>query len=623
MHADIEKILFYRRFLSLNLVIIVYLLLAYNDLLMAQDAQPSSHTLDPVVVTASRVPEYLSRIGKSVSIITREDIENLPVNSVPELLETINGVDVRQRGVYGVQADVSIRGSSFEQTLILIDGVNVDDAQTGHHNLDLPVNLEDIERIEVVKGPAARTYGHNAMAGVINIITREADHGTVGGYAKYGDYDYCDVGANGAVITGNISHRGSASRRSSTGHIGKENTDFDINTFSYKGTVNLENQKIKVSLGYSDKDFGAYRFYSDTFPNQREQTETLLAHTSAHLKIADLEVIPRAFWRRHDDDFRIEIEDNWYRNEHQTDAYGVQLDFRFTSDLGTTAVSGEIAYEDMESSNLGDHDRRRSGIFLEHRLCPLEGLALGIGASAVYYSYWGWELWPGADLSIELSDGLNWFASVERSFRIPTYTELYYDTPANQGDPYLKPERAWAYETGTRWRDKGVGASFSLFRREENDLIDWSRASDQDPWKARNIAENTTQGFEIGFDLYPDAWGNRYVSAVNMAYTYLNSDWDSGELESKYVLDHLYHQLHGSIIIDWFDTLTQAFNVRYEERMLGDSHVIVDTRLAYKSHRYEVFLDVTNLFDEQYVESGFSPMPGRWIIGGVKLHVNF
>jgi iron complex outermembrane receptor protein len=623
MHAG-TKNTFYKRFLRLNLVVVVCLILAHNGSLMAQDAEPPSHTLDPVVVTASRTPEHLSKTGKSVSIITREDIEALPVNSIPELLETISGVDVRQRGVHGVQADVSIRGSSFEQTLILVDGVNVNDAQTGHHNLDLPINLEDIERIEVVKGPASRIYGHNALAGVINIITREADHSTVGGYAKYGDYDYCDVGAHGVVSTGNISNRASASRRSSTGHIEKENTDFDINSFSYKGTVNRQNQKITVSLGYSDKEFGAYRFYSDTFPNQREKTETLLAYTSAHLKMEDLEVMPRVFWRRHDDDFKIEIQDHWYRNEHQTDARGVQLDSRFTSELGTTAVSGEITFEDLESSNLGDHNRQRSGIFLEHRFYPFQELTFSVGASAVHYSHWGWELWPGGEFSAELSDGLNWFGSIERSFRIPTYTELYYYTPANKGNPDLKPEQAWAYETGIRWQDKGVGANFSVFRRDENDLIDWSRASKQEPWKARNVAENTTQGLEIGFDLYPDAfWGKKLVSAVNMAYTYLDSDWDSGELDSKYVLDHLRHQLVASIILDWFDTLTQAVIVRYEERMFGDSHVVVDTRFAYKSHRYEVFLDVANLFDEQYVESGFSPMPGRWVIGGVKLYVDF
>jgi iron complex outermembrane receptor protein len=591
---------------------------------MAQDAGLPCHTLDPVVVTASRIPQHLSRVGQSVSIISREDIQALPADSIADLLHTVSGVDVRQRGAHGVQTDVGIRGSSFEQTLILVDGINVSDSQTGHHNLDLPVNLEDIERIEILKGPGARIYGHNAMAGVINIITREVDGSAAGGHAKYGEYDYYDVGAHGSLKTKDMSSRVSMSLRSSTGHIGGEETDFDIKTLAYKGGIEIGNQGLQLGLGYTDKDFGAYRFYSDTFPNQREQTETLLAHSSVHLRIADLEVTPKVFWRRHNDDFKIEIGSNWYQNEHQSDAYGIQLDSRFKSELGTTAVGGEVAFENLESSNLGNHDRQRSGVFLEHKICPTEKFIFGLGASAMQYSDWGWEYWPGAELNIELADGLYWFASLGRSFRIPTYTELYYDTPANQGNPDLKPEKAWTYETGGRWRQKGFGANCSLFFRDEDDVIDWSRASDQEPWRARNIAENTVRGIELGFDFYPGAFfGTTFVSVLNISYTHIDSDWDSGGLESKYILDHLRHQLHGSVIFDWFDALTQTVKVRYAERMLGDSHVVVDTRLAYSADTYEVFLDVTNMFDEEYVESGFSPMPGRWVMGGIKLYMDF
>ena len=603
------------------LTAILFFLLACNGSLIAQEENVPCYTLDPVVVTGSRIPQHLSKIGQSVSIISREEIEVLPVDNIADLLEYVSGVDVRQRGAHGVQADVAIRGGLFEQTLILVDGVNVSDSQTGHHNLDLPVNLEDIERIEVLKGPGARIYGHNAMAGVINIITRDVDQSAVGGYAKYGDYDYYDLGAHGALKTGDISNRVSVSRRSSTGHVENKNTDFDINTLAYKGAISRGNHKVQVGLGYTDKDFGAYRFYSDTYPNQRERTETLLAYSTAHLKMVDLEVTPRMFWRRHNDDFKIEIGGKWHRNEHRTDAYGVQLGSRFESELGSTALGGEIAFETLQSTNLGDHGRKRSGVFLEHKFYPVERLTFGLGASAMKYSDWGWEYWPGAELNVELMDGFNWFASSGRSFRIPTYTELYYYTPANQGNSDLKPERAWTYETGIRWREKGVGASCSLFFRDAENLIDWSRASDQDPWKARNIAESRTQGFELGLDFYPEAFfSTAFVSAVNIAYTYLDSDWDTGGLDSKYVLDHLRHQLHGSIILDWFDGLTHVVKARYEKRMVGDSHIVVDTRLACKLSAYEVFLEITNLFDEQYVESGFAPMPGRWIMVGVKLN---
>lgn len=609
------------RSLPLILAHVVCLLLVCNGPLMAQEARLPYHTLDPVVVTASRIPQRFSEIGQSVSVIRREEIEALPVDSVADLLQTVSGVDVRRRGAHGVQADVGIRGGSFEQTLILIDGINVSDPQTGHHSLDLPVNLEDIERIEVLKGPGARIYGHNAMAGVINIITRKVDQSAVGGYAKYGEYDYFDAGVHGALKVCNMSNRVSLTHRSSTGHVEEEDTDFDVKTFNYEGGMQIGKQEYRLGLGYADKDFGAYRFYSDVFPKQRERTETLLAHGSAHLEGTALEATPKIFWRRHNDDFKIEIGNTWQRNEHQTDTYGAQFDSRFDSELGETAFGCEIAFEILESSNLGNHDRQRSGVFVEHRVYPIERLMVGLGASAMRYSDWGWEYWPGAEVNLKLTEGFHWFASSGKSFRIPTYTELYYDTPANQGNPALEPESAWTYETGIRWRKQGVSANCSLFLRDEEDIIDWCRATQQEPWKTRNIAENTTRGVELGLDLYLNSlFGIDFVPAANIGYTYFDSDWDSGGFESKYILDHLRHQLLGSLVLYWFDTLTQAVKFRYEERMSGDSHAVVDTRFAYKSHRYEVFVDVTNLFDERYVESGFSPMPGRWVVAGV--HVN-
>jgi vitamin B12 transporter len=620
-HVNLMKKRFSSWAMHLALASMVCFIWAHQAPLMAQEEDVPCHTLDPVVVTGSLIPEHLSRVGQSVSVISREDIEVFPADNIADLLETVSGVDIRQRGPHGVQADVAIRGSSFEQTLVLIDGVPVSDSQTGHHNLDLPVNLEDIECIEVLKGPGARMYGQNAMAGVINIITRDVDHSAIGGYGKYGDYDYDDFGGHGAVKTGDMAHRVSVSRRSSTGYI--QDTDFDINTLFYKGIIHSGGHKYQVGLGYTDKDFGAYRFYSDAFPNQRERTETLLAYSSAHFKMADVELMPQIFWRRHDDDFKIEIGSDWYRNDHRTDAYGVQLTSRIKSEWGTTAFGGEIALEDLQSSQLGDHDRQRSGVFLEHKFYALERLTLGLGASAVHYSHWGWECWPGAESNVELTDRLNWFASVGRSFRIPSFTEWYYDTPANQGNPDLKPEQAWTYETGLRWRKKGLGANLGLFLRNAEDVIDWSRVSEQDPWKARNIAESTTQGFELGLDFYPAAFSDtKFLSAVNVSYTYLDSDWDAGELESKYVLDHLRHQLHGSIILDWLDNLNQTVLARYEKRMAGEFCIVLDTRLTYQWHKCEVFLEATNLFDEAYVESGFVPMPGRWIVGGLKFDMD-
>ncbi len=601
--------------------ITLILVLAANATLMAQQNSVQYYELDPVVVTGSRIPYHLSESAYSVSVISREEIAILPADNISDILEHVNGVDVRRRGAHGVQADVGIRGGTYEQTLIMIDGVNISDPQTGHHNMDLPVNLNDIERIEIVKGPAARIYGPNAVGGVINIITRDVNSNSFGGHGAYGEYGYYDLGAQAALSSDKVSGRLSASRRYSSGYLGGKDTDFDIKTINYKGILKNGSNKFQLGMGFSDKDFGAYKFYSDIFPDQREKTETFLLYGNADLKMADMEIMPRIHWRHHKDEFKININEVWNVNDHRTDVLGAQVNTLIISGLGATSIGGEAELEDMESSSLGDHDRGRQSVFLEHRLYPSDRLTVGMGASAVHYSSWGWEYWPGADMSIELIDGLTWFTSFEKSFRVPTYTELYYVTPANKGNPDLKPEEAWTGETGLRWLIDGVTADFSLFYRDSEDVIDWSRRPGETAWQATNIATVRTKGGEVGVTFYPQSFFNtKWLSSVGIAYTYLDSDRDTKGMESKYALDYLRHQVNGSMVFTWLSSLKQVIKARYEKRMVGDDYTVVDTRLTYAFTNYEVFLEATNLFNENYIESGFTPMPDRWIIGGLKFN---
>ena len=588
---------------------------------MAQENNIQYYELDPVVVTGSRIPYHLSESPCSVSVITREEIAILPADNISDILKYVSGVDVRQRGAHGVQADVGIRGGSYEQTLIMVDGVNISDPQTGHHNMDLPVNLNDIERIEIVKGPAARIYGPNAVGGVINIITRDVNSNSFGGHGAYGEYGYYDIGAQAALSSDKVSGRLSANQRYSSGYLEGKDTDFDIKTINYKGILKNGSNKFRLGMGFTDKDFGAYKFYSDTFPDQREKTETFLLYSNAEIKMADVEVVPRIHWRHHKDEFKININGVWNLNDHRTDVFGAQVNTLITSGLGVTSIGGEAELEDMESSSLGDHNRGRQSIFVEHRLYPSDKLTIGMGASAVHYSSWGWECWPGADMSIELTDGLTWFTSFEKSFRVPTYTELYYFTPANQGNPDLKPEKAWTGETGLRWLTDGVTADFSLFYRDSEDVIDWSRRPGETAWQARNIATVRTKGGEVGVTFYPQSFfSNQWLSSLGIAYTYLDSDRGTQGMESKYALDYLRHQVNGSVVFTWLSSLKQVIKARYGKRMVGDNYTVVDTRLTYTLSNYELFLEATNLFNENYVESGFTPMPDRWIIGGIKFN---
>ena len=606
------------RFIVNVVLIVSVLFFSVHSIVTAADKHDPYFEFDPVVVTASRIPHHLSNAARSITVVSREEISDLPADSVADVLKYVSGVDLRQRSAHGVQADVSIRGGSYEQTLILVDGINVGDPQTGHHNMDLPVNLSDIERIEILKGPAATVYGPNAMGGVINIITRDADRNTWGGHLTYGENGYYDLAAQTNLVSGKISNRLSASRRYSSGHIEEKDTDFDIKTLNYLGTLKTGTDQFHLGMGYTDKDFGAYKFYSDAYPDQREKTESFLMHGSADFSIMDVEITPRLHWRHHDDEFKIKINNTWNVNKHWTDVLAMQVNARIPSTLGETSLGVEAAFEDLESSNLGDHNRRRRALFGEHKFYPSDQLTLGIGASGVHYSDWGWQFCPGADLNVQFAEGLNGFASLEKSFRVPTFTELYYFTPANQGNPDLSPEKAWTYETGIRWQAERAGVEFSVFFRDSQDIIDWSRNPGDTVWKVRNIADIRTRGAEIGFDYSPESFFNtRFLSTINIAYTYLELDRDTQGMESKYALDHLRHQLHGSIKMDWSDRIRHTVYARYGKRIAGDDYTVVDTRITYIFKHFQVFLDAANLFDQEYIESGFAPMPGRWIIGGV------
>jgi vitamin B12 transporter len=331
-------------------------------------------------------------------------------------------------------------------------------------------------------------------------------------------------------------------------------------------------------------------------------------------------VSPGVFWRRNRDDFDINISGDWFSNAHQSDTAGTSVRARFDSVLGTTALGGEIVRDTLESSNLGDHDRNRQGLFFEQKFSPVEKVTLGAGASAMKYTDWGWKYWPGADIQIDLAANTTGYASAAKSFRVPTYTEMYYNNAANKGDPELKPENAWTCEIGVRRMKSGLGSSASLFYRDAQNLIDWTRKTGETTWKAGNISQSKVRGAELALEFYPGIlFDMAHNMILNLSYTFIDADFDAGQFESRYVLDQLGHQVNGAIRVNWSAAWSQTLKARYEKRMVSDSHVAVDTRLAFRRNDWELFCDITNITDSDYVDNGFAPAPGRWIIAGVSV----
>ena len=579
--------------------------------------------LSPIVVTANRSEQRLVDVAQSVTVIDRADIEAAPATSVAQLLQYASGVDVRQRGGFGVQTDVSIRGGATEQTLVLVNGVSMANPQTGHHNMDIPLDVNNIERIEIIKGPGARVYGANAMAGVINIITRHDQAAAVTLQLKGGEHQYQSSSVQGDFSIGQWHNNLALAQQYSSGFDNDEPTGFNMKTVNYSGRGSVAGNDLEIGAAYGDKKFGASRFYFDS-PDQKEETESFVSYAALKLQTGEISWKPQLSWNHHNDIFKYAYGGRWYKNDTDTDKYAAQITAALSGRWGETSFGFSAEREEVDSSNLGNHHRNGYNLFLNHSVEVYDSITFGAGVSAVYYSGWGWEYWPGAEVNYKITEHLQLFASVAKSFRVPTYVEMYYNTPTNIGDADLDAEEAWSYEIGSRWHKKQLSAHLSIFRRESDDLIDWVRGSSSQPWRVRNISSSTTTGVEVGFDIKQPLPVLTQLGRISLDYTYLDHDADSGGLESKYSLDNLRHQLLGAVYFDWCPRLTHVVKVRLQERMLGDSSVVVDSKIMFQlTGNVAVSLEGTNLFDEDYIEAGDASMPGRWIMAGITVQHDF
>ena len=597
---------------------LVGLFLILANLAVADD---KVYETEDVVVTATRIPTSFADINRDITIITSEDIEKMPVQSFPDLLAYIGGVDLKTRGAQGVQADMSIRGSSFEQTLLLIDGVKVNDSQTGHHNFNIPLDLHDIDRIEVLKGGGSSHYGPGALGGVVNIITKSnAEKGLRLGISG-GDFEYADLSAVMSYPIGNSGNTLSISRKRSGGYT--EATDFETTKFRYAHKYNAYPYETSFSVGYVDKEFGANRFYSDNFPNEWERVKTTLINAGLTRAIGESKIAFKTNWRRHEDDFILDNDNpDWYRNKHTTDTYGTELQAQFKSSLGITAIGGEIANEEIASASLGNHARMRGGVFLEHQITISDKLTTQVDGFIYKHENYDWDIYPSLNIGYKITPQSKVYGSISKSYRVPTFTDLYYVSPANVGNPDLVPEESFSYELGYNFSLEYLSGGITGFRREGDNLIDWVRIHPDSAWQVMNVAEVKTTGLEISLRLHPDILlADIPVHTVNISYTVLDSDREFGGLESKYGLDLLEHQLLVTVDHALPFKLNQVWKFRYEATCDNSRRLVTDTRIVRRFDRVDYYLELTNIFDYNYHDIGFIPMPGRQVIAGVSYKV--
>ncbi|SMO39248.1 iron complex outermembrane recepter protein [Saccharicrinis carchari] len=624
--------------------------------------------LEEVKVSARRVPALYSEIGRVVTVITKKDIDALPVQSIDQLLEYVAHVDVRQRGVLGVQSDVSVRGGSFDQVMILLNGINITDPQTGHHNLNLPVDFQSIERVEILEGPGARIFGSNAFSGAINFITGSNKDSQINANIMAGEHGLYKLGASGTIAHGKTKSFLAVNKSATDGYIA--NTDFEIYNLFYHGQLHTDSEHLELQLGYTDKGFGANSFYTARYPNQYEQTKTTFASLSFASKTKN-PIKSSVYWRRHHDRFELfrgnQGAATWYthHNYHLTDVLGANLNTVVSSAIGKTAMGADIRSESIWSNVLGfdmkdtlktpgekdgfftkKHNRTNTSFFLEHSY-TLNRLSVSAGLMSNLNSDLGWsfDIFPGFDISYWLNNNLKIYGSINKSLRMPTYTDLFYSSSTIIGNPDLKPEEATTYEGGIKFKNNGgISANISAFSRRGKNMIDWGKPSDAPDgtkWTTSNINDINTFGLEavINANLQEMIKGQHFLQGINLSYSWLNQDKSlpSG-YDSRYVFDYLKHKFSGSLQHALFWDMHASWAVQYQDRMGSygeydissgteitkdyEAFCTLDLKLTWQKPRYTLYAEATNLLDKKYTDIGQLYQPGRWVKMGVKIHLS-
>jgi iron complex outermembrane receptor protein len=616
------------------------------------------YTLEQLVITADRTPVMFEKLKRSIQVISKKEIEQMPVRNISELISYAMNTDVRSRGASGMQADIIIRGGSFDQTLVLLNGMNISDPQTGHHNMDIPVDLSGINRVEILKGPGARVFGANAFNGVINIITNEKAGDQVTVSAMGGQYGLYSIAASLIKNFKSTSHNLQISKSGSDGFT--DNTDFKAFNLFYSGTAG-KTQKFEYQASYMNKAFGANSFYSPRYPDQYELTKTIFA--SARYKTNFKGFAPAIYFRRHYDEFRLFRNEapSWYttHNYHYTDVIGSNANiWNATGSIGKLSVGYDVRHELIRSNKLGDSlsnsipvkgventyytlgkARTSAGLFVEETV-NLNKFSVSAGLLASYLSALPGKiaLYPGIDAAYQINDAFRIYGTANRTLRLPTFTDLYYNDKTSKGDPNLKPEEAITIEAGLKFNKPGIIASAALFKRYGKNMIDWVKLQNQDPWQAMNITEIDVAGFEASIALNIEEFsGNKsFLKTITLNYAFLKADKSSDEFMSRYALDILKHKADLLVYHQVWRNFSASWAFSYQDREGGyikyvntipettetayAPFVQMDLQLNYSHKNWMIFTEATNLLDNEYVDYGNVPQAGRWIRMGVRFN---
>ena len=613
-------------------------IIIFNTFVTHLNAQESEDEiqLDEVEILSSPRIEIES-LQNSISVISisKEQINNNTATNVSELLQQIAGIDIRRRGVEGMQADLYIRGGSFDQTLLLIDGIKVEDPQTGHHTMNMTLPLEVIERIEITKGSAGRIYGQNAFTGAVNIITKKNIKNNLSVELTGGSFDQKRGSLTVQRKLENSDILINYNRKESEGY--RYNTDFKNDELFIKSNFKIKDQKVSAIGAFNERKFGANGFYaSPEAIDQYEETQGSIIGLTTAFKKDDLIIKPKLYWKRNQDMYVYLRQDpSVYRNLHISNKVGIEVNASTSNSIGNLGLGIDLSKVSLTSNNLGNRNRTMLNMFIEQQIkFQNEKIDLTPGIAITYFSDVSSRLnyqnnffnnlffYPGMDLGYRFKKNLKLYSNVGYTYRIPTYTDLFYSSPTTLGNENLKLEKALTKEIGLKYLKSNFNLSMSLYQRDASDIIDYVRNNEAEPWQANNIREITTNGFELnmGYKFYLGAFRPQ---SINIGYSNINDDLLETDFTfSRYALNSLKNQITATYIFQIRDFISSTLTFKNSERLNNESYTVIDFRTSYIYDKFTLSIILNNILDEDYTETNLVPMPGFNSLVGIKYSIN-
>lgn len=606
---------------KINFVIFKILILV--SIIIVANANASDIELEKIVVTPSRIKEPYVESGRKIDIVSNHHLKHLNPKNVSEVLEDIAAVNISDYGSQGAQKTISMRGSTAAQVLVLIDGRPINSPRSGDIDLST-IPLDNIERVEVLRGPASSIYGSSAMGGVVNIITKEpprkgqkteilTSFGTFRTYQERLSY--------GAKLN-NFGLRLDNSYQSSEGH--RDNAEYnakDVNSkliyeFDSRNKLTLNAGFYKDKLGtpgsilspdLNDKQLDRKNFF-DLIWDTRPWTDK------------DIEISSRIYQNYDRLEF-IETPEPLDKTTHTTKSRAINLRLnQRISELYRLIYGFDWIQNLNDSSTTAKHEYIVRAGYLENQLNLWEKLKVDLGVRLDDYSNFGTQPSPSANILYILNDDTRLHFLIARSFRAPTFNDLYWpSTGLEEGNPNLQPEKGITAEFGIyKSISKRLQAELTYFRSKYDNLIKWQEDSDN-IWRPKNIDSAVIQGIEQEFNIEPIDNLN-----ININYAYLRAKDDKTH---KYLTYQPKHKATFSLGYKGF----AGFNIRLEGQFIDSRfdnanntiyvkrYYTLDFRLSKKLKNITFYSNIDNFLNKKYQVRRNYPMPGFTITGGIKM----